>query len=145
MALAELVERSTRSDPYSEGYAFIRVRGAFSPDLIEARAGERLRLIFRREETAECSERIIFPSLGRSVMLPPFEDVAIHLGPLPRGSHPFSCELGVLRGSIVARRPRRLRKGVRETTDTRAAVSADASSRRGSYAPSDKELDRKDD
>ena len=103
MALAELVDRSTGSDPYSEGYAFIRVRGAFSPDLIEARAGERLRLILRREETAECSERLIFPSLGRSVMLPPFEDVAIDLGPLPRGSHPFSCELGVLRGSIVAR------------------------------------------
>ena len=133
MALAELVDRST-GDPYSEGYAFICVRGAFSQDLIEARAGERLRLILRREETAECSERVVFPTLGRSVMLPPFEDVVIDLGPLPRGRHPFSCELGVLRGAIVARGGT---KGYGKTTDSKAGVSSDAPSWPGSYAPSE--------
>lgn len=88
---------------YSEGRAWVRVRGAFFPDLIEARPGERLRLVFRREETAACSERVVFPSLGKSVMLPPFEDVAVDLGPLPPGEHEFRCQLGVLRGRIRAR------------------------------------------
>ena len=107
MSLAQLVpsqhDRRSTVGRYSEGRAWVRVRGALLPDLIEARAGERLRLVFRREETAACSERIIFPSLGRSVMLPPFEDVAVDLGPLPAGEHEFRCELGILRGRIVVR------------------------------------------
>jgi hypothetical protein len=79
------------------------VRGAFFPDLIEAQAGERLRLVFRREETAACSEQVVIPSLGKSVMLPPFEDVAVELDPLPPGEREFTCGLGVLRGRILAR------------------------------------------
>ena len=88
---------------YSEGRAWVRVRGAFFPDLIEARPGERLRLVFRREETAACSERVLLPSLGKSVMLPPFEDVTLDLGPLPPGDYEFRCQLGVLRGLIRVR------------------------------------------
>lgn len=61
---------------YSEGHAWVKVKGAFFPDVIEARPGERLRLVFRREETAPSSERVLIASLGKSVMLPPFEDGA---------------------------------------------------------------------
>lgn len=93
-------------DPaYSEGWAWVRVKGSFFPELIEARAGERLRVVFRREETAPCSERVVVPSLGKSVTLPPFEDVTVDLGPMAPGEHEFSCELGVLRGRIVVRAP----------------------------------------
>ncbi len=67
---------------YSEVHAWVRVKGAFFPDVIEARPGERLRLVVRREETAPCSERLLIASLGKSVMLPPFEDVAVDLGPV---------------------------------------------------------------
>lgn len=88
---------------YSEGHAWVRVKGAFVPDVIEARPGERLRLVFRREETAPCSERVLIASLGKSVMLPPFEDVAVDLGPLPAGEHEFGCELDVLHGRILVR------------------------------------------
>jgi hypothetical protein len=88
---------------YSEGHAWVRVKGAFFPDVIEARPGERLRLVFRREETAPCSERVLIASLGKSVMLPPFEDVAVDLGPLPAGEHEFGCELDVLHGRILVR------------------------------------------
>ena len=85
---------------YGEGRAWVRVKGAFLPDLIEARPGESLRVVFRREETAACSEQVVIPSLGKSVMLPPFEDVVVDLGPLPAGVHDFRCQLGVLRGRI---------------------------------------------
>lgn len=79
MGLAQLVPGGRRGghdapDRYSEGWAWVRVRGGFLPDVIEARPGERLRLVFRREETAACSERVVLPSFGKSVMLPPFED-----------------------------------------------------------------------
>lgn len=88
---------------YSESRAWVRVRGGFHPDLIEARAGGRLRIVFCREETAPCSEQVVIPSLGKSVTLPPFEEVAVELGPLPAGDYPFSCEFGILRGRIVVR------------------------------------------
>ncbi|MEX2106189.1 MAG: cupredoxin domain-containing protein [Solirubrobacterales bacterium] len=88
---------------YSEGHVWVKVKGAFIPDVIEARSGERLRLVFRREETAPCSERVLIASLGKSVMLPPFEDVAVDLGPLPAGEHEFGCELDVLHGRILVR------------------------------------------
>lgn len=107
MRLAQLVSTHHGQRPansghrYSEGRAWVRVRGAFVPDLIEARAGERLRLVFTREETSACSEQVVIPGLGKSVMLPPFEDVAVELGPLPPGEYEFTCGLGVLRGRIL--------------------------------------------
>lgn len=79
----------------------IRVRGGYQPDTVHARVGEPLRLIFRREETASCSERVVFPGLGKSAMLPPYQDVEIELAPERAGSYEFTCEMGVLRGRLV--------------------------------------------
>jgi plastocyanin domain-containing protein len=106
MGVAQLVpEHANDGRPkrigYSGGCAWVQIRGGFFPDLIEARSGERLRLVFRREETAPCSEQVVIASLGKSVTLPPFEDVPVDLGPLPPGEHEFRCELGVLRGRII--------------------------------------------
>lgn len=116
------------------------MRGAFSPDRVEARAGERLRMIFRREETATCSERLVVPSLGKSVMLPPFEDVTVDLGPLPPGEYEFSCGLGVLRGRIV------VRGGSTVNAEADAAPAADGGVPRyssNSYTASDPEARRR--
>ena len=107
MGVAQLAPEHAKDRPrranYSEGCAWVRIRGGFIPDLIVARSGERLRLVFRREETAPCSEQVVIESLGKSVTLPPFEDVPVDLGPLPPGEHEFRCELGVLRGRILVR------------------------------------------
>lgn len=135
-------EIRSRRSPYSEGCAWVRVRGAFFPDLIEARAGERLRLVFRREETAPCSEQVVIASLGKSVMLPPFEDVAVDLGPLEAGEHEFSCELGVLRGRIVvgdraAARSAELPRHAAETPNRQGVHSTDDLTATRSYAASE--------
>jgi plastocyanin domain-containing protein len=79
----------------------IRVKGGFEPDTVFARANEPLRLVFRREETASCSERVVFPELGRSAMLPPFQDVSLELCPEHPGEYEFTCQLGVLRGLLI--------------------------------------------
>lgn len=129
-------EGPPRREKYSEGWAWVRVRGAFVPDLIEARAGERLRLVFRREETASCSERVVMPSLGKSVTLPPFEDVAVDLGPLPSGEHEFSCGLGVLQGHILVR-GRTANESV-VSTEPKTALVPDGGARRPPHSVSDK-------
>jgi plastocyanin domain-containing protein len=79
----------------------VRVKGGFEPDTIFARANTPLRIVFRREETAACSERVVFPELGRSATLPPFEDVSLELHPERAGEYEFTCQLGVLRGRLM--------------------------------------------
>ena len=79
----------------------IRVHGGYQPAVVHAVAGEPLRLVFRREETAPCSERVVFPDFGKSAMLPPYQDVTIDLQPEQAGEYEFTCQLGVLRGTIV--------------------------------------------
>lgn len=79
----------------------IRVRGGYAPDTVYARAGETLRLTFRREETAPCSERVVFPGLGKSAMLPAYENVTIELSPEHAGVHEFTCQMGVLHGRLI--------------------------------------------
>ena len=79
----------------------VRVRGGYVPDTIYARVGEPVRLTFRREETAACSERVVFPDLGKSAMLPAHQDVTIELAPEHAGVYEFTCELGLLRGRLV--------------------------------------------
>ncbi|MEX2645901.1 MAG: cupredoxin domain-containing protein [Gaiellaceae bacterium] len=79
----------------------IRVRGGYSPDTVYARAGEPLRLTFRREETAPCSERVVFPDFGKSAMLPAYRDVTIELRPERAGAYEFTCQLGMLHGRLI--------------------------------------------
>lgn len=140
--LAQLVARGhggrprRGTDGYSEGWAWVRVRGKFSPELIEARPGERLRVVFRREETAACSERVVVPSLGKSVMLPPFEEVDVDLGPLPPGEHEFTCGLGVLRGRIVVRE--QAAGASVASTEAKAVPGPDGTADERSYAASEK-------
>ena len=79
----------------------VRVRGGYEPETVYALAGEPVAIVFRREETAPCSERVIFPALGKSAMLPAYEDVTVELTPPGPGEYEFTCQMGMLRGRLV--------------------------------------------
>jgi plastocyanin domain-containing protein len=79
----------------------VRVKGTYEPDVILCLPGRPLRITFRREETAACSERVVFPAFGKSAMLPPFQDVTIELRPEQAGEYEFTCQMGMLRGRIL--------------------------------------------
>ena len=85
----------------------IVVNGCFRPGTVAIRAGRPHRLLFRREETTGCSEHVIFPTIGRDVSLPAFEDVAIDLPAMAPGTYPFTCARGALHGRLVVRDSRR--------------------------------------
>ena len=63
--------------------------GGYEPDTIHGRVGEPLQIVFRREETAPCSERVVFPVFGKSAMLPPYQDVLVELRPHKPGEFEF--------------------------------------------------------
>ena len=93
----------TRAALTSGGYqeAMILVKGGYTPDVIVVEHGKPVRLTFRREETAACSEMVIFADFGKSARLPEGEAVAIELVPSETGEYPFTCQMGMLRGTLV--------------------------------------------
>ena len=79
----------------------IRIHGSYQPAEVHIKAGQPTRLIFRREETAPCSERVVFPDYGISVTLPAFEDVAVDLPASEPGEHEFTCQMEMLHGRLI--------------------------------------------
>lgn len=96
-----LAERSSATWSRRTPTVRVRVKGGYEPPVVHAQAGEPVRIVFRREETASCSEHVVFPMFGKSAMLPPFEDVAIELVPEHAGEYEFTCQMGMLRGRLV--------------------------------------------
>ncbi|MFV1986897.1 MAG: cupredoxin domain-containing protein [Gemmatimonadota bacterium] len=80
---------------------YVRVRGGYDPDMIVVSPGRPTRLHFNRQETAACSEMVLFPDLDISRRLPTDETVTIEIDPLQPGEYEFACQMGMLRGKLV--------------------------------------------
>lgn len=80
----------------------VLVHGGYDPDTVFVEAGKPVRLLFYRDETAECSERLIFDTLGIEKTLPPFETTAVEFTPTAPGDYPFRCGMAMLHGRVVA-------------------------------------------
>jgi len=87
--------RGVRAAEVGGGYqeAMILVKGGYTPDTIIVRAGRPVRLNFRREETASCSDKVIFADFQKSAELPTGETVPVEFG--------FACPMGMFRGRLI--------------------------------------------
>ena len=87
----------------TSGYqeAMILVKGGYTPDVIVVQHGKPVRFNFRREETAACSEMVIFNGFGKSAHLPTGETVPVEFLPEQPGEYEFSCQMGMLRGKLI--------------------------------------------
>lgn len=81
--------------------ALVVVKGGYTPDTIVVQAGRPVRIHFRRDETAACSEMVLFPDFETSATLPTGETVAVDLLPEKTGEFEFACQMGMLRGRLV--------------------------------------------
>ena len=99
------LKRSTgfRATETSGGYqeAMILVKGGYTPDTIIVRSGRPVRLNFRREETASCSDKVIFADFQKSADLPTGQTVAVELLPKEPGEFGFACPMGMFRGRLI--------------------------------------------
>ena len=80
----------------------IVVKGGYDPDTIMVEADRPVRLSFYRDETAECSERLIFDGLSINQVLPAFQTTTIEFIPKEPGDYPFHCGMSMLKGRVVA-------------------------------------------
>jgi len=94
-----------RAAATSAGYqeAMILVKGGYTPDILVVDRGKPVRLNFRREETAACSEMVLLPDFDKSAKLPEGEVVPIEFYPEEPGEYEFSCQMGMLRGKLIVK------------------------------------------
>ena len=81
--------------------ARIVVRGGYQPSTVRLKAGQKARLRFDRQETAGCSEEIVFPGFGIKRFLPAHEETTIELQPLEPGQYEFTCGMSMLHGKLI--------------------------------------------
>jgi len=77
------------------------VKGGYTPDTVVVEAGKPVRLQFYRDETADCSERVVFPDFDLDVALPAFETTTIEFTPGEAGEYRFRCGMSMLKGLLV--------------------------------------------
>lgn len=87
----------------TNGYqeAMVLVKGGYTPDVIVVQHGRPVRLTFRREESAACSEMVVLSDFGTSAHLPQGEMVPMEFLPELPGEYVFACQLGIIRGRLV--------------------------------------------
>jgi len=83
----------------------VTVKGGYTPDTIVVQAGKPVRLQFYRDETADCSERVVFERFGIDQPLPAFQTTTVEFTPEQPGEYPFRCGMSMLKGLLVVEPP----------------------------------------
>jgi P-type Cu+ transporter len=79
----------------------VRVAGGYSPDLIRVRQGVPLELVFDRQESGDCTSRVVFADFGVSAALPAFEQTTVRLTPTRAGTFGFACGMNMVHGTLM--------------------------------------------
>jgi len=79
----------------------ITVKGGYSPDQIRVRQGVPLRLVFDRQESGDCTSRVVFPDFGVSLALPAFGQATVDLVPDIAGEFAFACGMNMIHGRLL--------------------------------------------
>src|SRR6266851_9709648 len=95
--------RRARAAELSGGVQRVRVtvRGGYSPDVIRVRPGVPLEVVFDRQESGDCTSRVLFPGLAVSAALPAFARTTVRLDPATAGSFGFACGMNMIHGTLV--------------------------------------------
>lgn len=79
----------------------VTVRGGYSPDRIRAQVGAPLRLVFDRQESGDCTSRVVFPDFGINQELPAFATTTVTIRPQRPGEYGFACGMNMVHGVVV--------------------------------------------
>jgi plastocyanin domain-containing protein len=80
----------------------VLVKDGYHPNVIPVEAGRSVRLVFYRDETADCSAKVVFETLDIERDLPSFQETVIEFTPRDPGDYRFRCGMSVIRGRVVA-------------------------------------------
>jgi Cu+-exporting ATPase len=83
----------------------VTVRGGYHPDVIRVRQGVPVELIFDRQESGDCTSRVVFGDFALSAALPAFEQTTVRLVPARAGSFGFACGMNMVHGTLLVDPP----------------------------------------
>ena len=79
----------------------VTVKDGYSPDTLVVKRGRPVRIDFDRQETASCSDTVVFGDFGISQPLPAFRTTPVQLAPEKSGTFEFTCGMNMLRGRLI--------------------------------------------
>ena len=79
----------------------VTVRGGYSPNVIQVRQGIPVEIEFDRQETGDCSSRVVFPDLHLSAALPAHQRTTVRFTPQQAGAFGFACGMNMIHGTLV--------------------------------------------
>ncbi len=101
----------------------VSVKGGYSPDVIEVVRGVPVRMVFDRQESGDCSSRVVFPDFKVNQSLPAYATTAVDFTPQEIGEYGFACGMNMLHGKV------------RVVPGAASAVGADSGAAASSSAP----------
>jgi len=79
----------------------ITIHGGYSPNVVQVRQGIPVEIEFDRQETGDCSSRVVFPDLHLSAALPARQRTTVRFTPQQAGSFGFACGMNMIHGTLV--------------------------------------------
>ena len=95
--------RAARAAAVSAGVQRVQItiRGGYNPSVVQVRQGIAVEIEFDRQETGDCSSRVVFPDLQLSAALPAHQRTTVRFTPQQPGSFGFSCGMNMIHGTLV--------------------------------------------
>ncbi|NUR14844.1 heavy metal translocating P-type ATPase [Terrabacter sp. C0L_2] len=99
--------KKARHAEIADGIQVVRVtvRGGYSPDLIEVRPGTPVRVIFDRQESGDCSSRVVMPDFKVNAQLPAYAATTVDFLPEHQGDFRFACGMNMISGTVRVTAP----------------------------------------
>jgi len=95
--------RKARSAELAGGVqrATVTVRGGYSPEVLRVRQGVPLELVFDRQESGDCTSRVVFPDFQVSAALRAHHQTTVRLDPDNAGEFGFACGMNMIHGTLI--------------------------------------------
>jgi hypothetical protein len=97
----KLKPKNAQPDFAIEHTPTIIVKAGFSPDVLRLDPEQPRRIVFDRQETGECTSKVVFPSLGIEKELPAFQKTEIELPTTATGTIEYACGMDMVHGKIL--------------------------------------------
>jgi P-type Cu+ transporter len=79
----------------------VTVKGGYRPEVIRVRQGVPVELTFDRQETGDCTSRVVFPDFRASATLPAHQRTTVRLDPGDVGEFGFACGMNMIHGTLI--------------------------------------------
>src|SRR5690242_3561678 len=79
----------------------VTVKGGYRPEVIRVRQGVPAELTFDRQETGDCTSRVMFPDFRASATLPAGQRTTVRLDPAEAGEFGFACGMNMIHGTLI--------------------------------------------